>query len=99
MSRRECKRGQNCGDECCPLDDKAGVIDSCDEFEASGWTAPMPRSPEIVAAKLAEKEARFRDLKTGAGGFGFGQGRIAQKEAQRRRREISALRRELESWQ
>ena len=43
-----------------------------------------------IRRELAEKREAFARLKSGDG-FRFGQGAIAQKEAQRRREEISQL--------
>ena len=88
MSRRECKHGAVCGDDLCPCD--PGDVGECPDFEASGWTPPAPRDPDVLRRMIAEKREAFARLKCGSG-FRFGQGAIAQKEAQRRRREISRL--------
>lgn len=95
MSRRECKHGATCGDDLCPCDDKTGTVGECSDFEASGFVAPCARDPEKIRAELDTKREAFAKLKSG-GGFRFGQGAIAQKEAQRRRREIRHLEHELE---
>lgn len=95
MSRRECKHGATCGDDLCPCDDKTGVVEECNDFEASGSIRPVARDPAKIAAELDAKRKAFAKLKSGSG-FSFGQGKIAQKEAQRRRKEIRRLERELE---
>ena len=95
MIRRECKHGAVCGDDLCPCDDKTGTVGECSDFEASGRMEPVARDPEKIRAELDAKREAFTRLKSGSG-FRFGQGAIAQKEAQRRRREIRRLERELE---
>lgn len=52
------------------------------------------RGKDDVRKLLDAKIEAFQRLKHGA--FRLGEGKIAQTEAQRRRREIAALRRELE---
>ena len=94
MSRKECAHGSACGHDLCPCDDPSGLILECNEFEDSGWRPPRPRDPQKVAAILAEKERLFHEFKHGVG-FRFGEGKVAQAEARRRRDEIAALRREL----
>ena len=95
MSRFECVHWRTCGDDLCPCSDKSGVVGECADFESSGFCAPVARDPAKIRADLEAKREAFARLK-GGGGFRFGQGAIAQKEAQRRRQEIRRLERELE---
>lgn len=95
MSRRECKHWRTCGDDLCPCSDKSGVVGECADFEPSGFCDPVARDPQKIRAELDSKRQAFAALKHGDG-FRLGQGTIAQKEAQRRRREIKRLEHELE---
>jgi hypothetical protein len=94
VTRRECAHGRDCGYDLCPCDDPSGLVLECDEFEDTGRRRRMSRSPEVLRPLIAEKKAAFAKLKNGAG-FKFGQGKIAQKEVQRRRAEIRRLEDEL----
>lgn len=96
MSRRGCKHGATCGDDLCPCEDHAGIGIDCQDYLDSGWRQPAPRDPAKIRADLDAKREAFRRYKSGSGGFRFGEGAVAQKEAQRRRAEIRRLERELE---
>lgn len=98
MSRRECVNGRTCGIDLCPLEDPGCILGPCSEYEDSGYRQPLPRPREVVRALLDEKVARFRQLKSSASGFRFGQGKEAAEECRRWRKEISRLKTELRSW-
>lgn len=98
MSRRECIYWQSCGHDLCILEDPGCILPPCPDYIDSGYRKPSPRPREVVRALLEEKCARFRQLKSSASGFRFGQGKEAQEEARRWRKEISRLKTELRSW-